>query len=495
MLESATSSPGGLRAPRRNALRTFLDVLLGRAVTATLSLAAIILTARLAPTSTTGIYTSSMGYALLLFMFLDLGSGLALVRGAASSSDRYEEIWLYVRTRALLTGLTTAVGLVLGFALFPRSAWQAMMTAMLVVLFSFAGVTSAVGQVMGDLRVYRNMLILQSIISVALTAMALIVLGVNGPVPLVAASAVGSLIATIVAIWWLFKNVPLPRHWGHISGVLTHMRGLAILGLATGLSSIYTRIDSILVLRINGANDAAFYGLAGRILEQGRVVPATLLIPLSPFLASYYATKDAVRSPEAVDWLTRLAVYLGVGLCLGLVSLSDVAVRLIGGPRFSDSATYLAILAVDLGLGVTSYMLVLSCIMAGLDRSYLLVAALSVVFNVSLNLLILSSTGPVGAAVTTVATEIFVVTCLLCHGGLREFRFTVAKRMGIAGGIMIAAVAAKLLASDTSVVLNVGISSLMFGGGLWAGWHALKALRGMPSTTLQRSTELAIQGG
>lgn len=495
MTEDSTSPRSGLQVPRKSALRTFLDVLFGRVVTSALSLVAIVLTARLAPTSTTGIYTSSMGYALLLFMFLDLGSGLALVRGAANSDDRYDEIWLYVRTRALLTAATTAIGLVLGFALFPQSAWPAMMTAMLVVLFSFAGVTSAVGQVLGDVRVYRNLLIVQSVVSAGLTATALVAFDVKGPVPLVAASAAGGLIATAAAFWWLFRHVPMPRHWLHMAGVLTHLRGLAILGLATGLSSIYTRIDSILVLRINGADDAAFYGLAGRILEQARVVPATLLIPLGPFLASYYAAKASIRSPEAVDWLARLAVYVGVGLCLCLAALSDVAVAVIGGARFSESATYLAILSVDLGLGVTSYVLVLSCIMAGLDRSYLLVAALSVAFNVALNLLILPSTGPVGAAVTTVATEIFVMISLLCHGGLREFRLTIARRMGIAGGIMIGAVAAKLLASDTDIVVNVGVSSLMLCGGMWAGWHALRLLRTMPSAGVERSTELAIQGG
>jgi O-antigen/teichoic acid export membrane protein len=495
MIESSTSPQSGLQAPRRNALRTFLDVLFGRGITSVLSLVAIILTAHLAPTSTTGIYTSSMGYALLLFMFLDLGSGLALVRGAASSDDRYDEIWLYIRTRALLTAVTTALGLVLGFALFPRDAWPAMMTAMLVVLFSFAGVTSSVGQVLGDVRVYRNLLILQAVVSTVLTAAALVVFNVRTPAPLVAASAAGSLVAAIAATWWLLRHVPRPRSWIKITGVLTHMRGLAILGLATGLSSIYARIDSILVLRINGANDAAFYGLAGRILEQARIVPATLLIPLGPFLASYYAAKTHVRSPEATDWLARLAVYLGVGLCLCLASVSDIAIAVVGGPRFSDSATYLVILSADLGLGVTSYVLVLSCIMAGLDRSYLIVAALSVIFNVTVNVLILPSTGPEGAAVTTVATEIFVMSSLLCYKTLREFRPILARRMGIAVAIMVAAVAVKLVANDADVVVDAGVSAILLGCGLWSGWHSMQLLRAMPSAAVEHSVEPALQPG
>jgi O-antigen/teichoic acid export membrane protein len=463
-------------------------------VTSVLSLAAIILTAHLAPTSTTGIYTSSMGYALLLFMFLDLGAGLALVRGAASSMDRYDEIWLYVRTRALLTLVTTAAGLALGLLLFPQSAWPAMMTAMLVVLFSFAGVTSAVGQVLGDVRVYRNLLILQSVVSATLTAAALIVFNVRSPVPLVAASAAGGFVATVVAVRWLLKHVPLPKHWGHISGVLTHLRGLVILGLATGLSSIYTRIDSILVLRINGTDDAAFYGLASRILEQGRVIPATLLIPLGPLLASYYAAEASARSPEAMDWLARLAVYLGIGLCLCLASVSDLAVAVIGGARFVESATYLAILSVALGLGVTSYSLVLSCIMAGHDKSYLIVAGLSVVFNVALNLLILPTTGPLGASITTVATEVFVIGSLLYYVALHE-RFVFVKRIGGAGGIMVAAVALKLLAGDASIPVDAGASIFILSGGLWAGWRALKLLQRMPSSSQEQSPQIAVQPG
>jgi O-antigen/teichoic acid export membrane protein len=153
------------------------------------------------------------------------------------------------------------------------------------------------------------------------------------------------------------------------------------------------------------------------------------------------------------------------------------------------------ILSVDLGLGVTSYVLVLSCIMAGLDRSYLLVAGLSVVFNVVVNLLILSSTGPEGAAVTTVATEIFVMTSLLCYEALREFRPILARRMGIAGTIMVAAVAAKLLANDADIVVDAGVSAILLGCGLWAGWHSMKLLRAMPKVAVERSVETALQSG
>lgn len=482
MTDTSESAQAGLQESRRSGLRTFLDVLLGRLVTSGLSLAAIVLTAHLAPTGTTGIYTSSMGYALLLFMFLDMGSGLALVRGAASSDDRNEEIWLYVRTRGLLTIATAVTGLIIGLLLFPRSAWPSMAVAMLVVLFSFAGITAAIGQVLGDVRIYRNLLVLQSVVSATLTAVALVGLDVRQPVPLVGASAAGGLVATIVAVWWVLKNVPLPRHRLHIVGVLAHLRGLAMLGLATGLSSVYARIDNILVLRINGASDAALYGLASRILEQGRVVPATLLIPLGPFLASHHATEPARRSPEAIDWLARLSACAGIALCLCLLSVSDFAVALIGGSRFADSATYLTILSADLGVGVVSYALVLNCIMAGHDRWYLIVAGVSVILNVALNMLVLPSQGPLGAAVITVITEFFVMIALFRQVAAED-RARFAKQVAIASSIMAFGVAAKLVSEDCVTAVDVGVSVLLLTGGLCAGWRALVLLRAMPGTT------------
>jgi O-antigen/teichoic acid export membrane protein len=490
MTGDSESPQAGLLVPRRSGLRTFLDVLLGRLVTSALSLGAIVLTAHLAPTATTGIYTSSMGYALLLFMFLDMGSGLALVREAAGSEDRNDEIWLYIRTRALLTIVTTGLGLAIGLALFPRTAWPAMMVAMLVVLFSFAGITSAVGQVLGDVRIYRNLLVLQSTVSATLTAVALIGFDVTKPVPLVAASAAGGLIATIGAIWWVLRRVPLPRHRLHVTGVLTHLRGLAMLGLATGLSSIYARIDSILVLRINGSSDAALYGLASRILEQGKVVPATLLIPLGPFLASHHAAEPSGRSPEAIDWLARLAVSTGIALCLCLASLSDFAVMLIGGSRFSDSATYLTILSADLGLGVVSYALVLNCIMSGHDRWYLVVAGLSVGLNIALNLVVLPSHGPSGAAVITVVTEVFVMVALfrqVATGDRRKF----VTRVGAASVVMVAGVVAKLVSENSITIIDIGVSSIILAGGLYAGWTALLLLRSMPRSAQALTAQLA----
>jgi hypothetical protein len=65
--------------------------------------------------------------------------------------------------------------------------------------------------------------------------------------------------------------------------------------------------------------------------------------------------------------------------------------------------------------------------------------------------------------------------------------------MGVASGIMVAAVTAKLLASDINIIINIGISSLILGAGLWAGWYALRLLRAMPSAVVEPSVEFAAQ--
>lgn len=475
----ATRAVGGA-APRPSALRTFSEVLVGRVGTAVLSLTSIVLVARTAPTAEVGIYTAAMGFALLLFMFLDLGSGQALVRSAAADSDEHQEIWLYLRTRATLTVLTATVGCLLVPVLFPVDARPAALLGMIVVLFSFAGPLAPVGQVIGRVRPYRNVLLLQGVVSMALTAVALFVLGYRTAVPLVAASAVGSVVGSVVAAVWLARSVPpvVLRGWTAIG---PHLRTLALLGLATGLGSVYGRIDNTLVLRLVGTTDAAYYGIATRIIDQARIVPSTLLIPLGTVLAAMYATRIAPSRPEA-RWLIRLGVLIGTALTLALTASSTWATLIIGGHEYDDAARLVIVLGLALGVSVVGYVVVLCAIMAGEDRLYLSATAISLVLSVGANLVLLPAVGTMGAACTTIATQFCLMSVLLGSARFAGLRRPVLNGLGAMVVVAVAAVVCKLGAAHRGPTADAIVSLALLAGAAAVGWRGLRLLNAAPTS-------------
>jgi O-antigen/teichoic acid export membrane protein len=394
---------------------SFGQVLSGRLVTATLAATSIVVITRTAPVATVGVYTAVTGYAALLAMFLDLGSGQGLVRDAELSADRESAIVRYIRTRTALTGATVLIGGLVALVLFPSDAYAAVLVGMAVVACSFVGILAAIGQVVGGVSAYRNGLILQSLLSTGGVVLLLFVADVREPAPLVGASAVAALIAAGYAFAWVRRTVGRLRSRVTLRQLLFHMRGLAILGLATGLSSVYNRLDGALLLRLGGSTEAAFYGVAYRMLDQAAVVPATLLVPLAPFLAVRLSNGRRLDA-GATAWLFGLTRSLGMGLCVGFGATANFAVLLLAGPQYDVAAFYAVILAASLALVVAANVLVVGLIMAHHERAYLKIAAVSVAFNIALNVTFIPMFGGYACAVATAATEtlVAVLAVLAC---------------------------------------------------------------------------------
>jgi O-antigen/teichoic acid export membrane protein len=479
-----TPSHGKERAPQWVA-SAFGQVLSGRLVTATLAAVSIVLVTRTAPIATVGVYTAVTGYAALLGMFLDLGSGQGLVRDAEISADRDGAIVRYVWTRTALTGTTVLVGGFVALLLFPADAYTAAFVGMAVVACSFVGILAPIGQVIGDVRAYRDGVIVQSLVSTAGVLVLLFAVHVSEPAPLVAASAAASFVAAGYAFAWVRRRVGRLPSRLTLRQLLFHMRGLAILGLATGLSSVYNRLDGALLLRLGGSTEAAFYGVAYRMLDQAAVVPATLLVPLAPFLAARL-TNGRRLDAAASAWLFSLARSLGVGLCVGFGATANFAVLVLAGPHYDLAALYAVILAASLALVVAANVLVLGLIMAHHEAAYLKIAVASVVVNVALNVAFIPTFGGYACAAVTAATEMLVailavLTCdvydrrmgLSAVGGLAAAACVVVggKTAVMAGGDRL-----DLACSGTAVVLAVAILS-----------RALRTLHRAPAMTSHAS--------
>ena len=179
---------------------------------------------------------------------------------------------------------------------------------------------------------------------------------------------------------------------------------LALSGL---LVNLYGRIDQVIVFRAAGASDAGLYGAVYRILEQAHFIPLSLNATMFPMVAAAWAV-DRGRARRLLQLGAEYMMVGSVGLLAFAIVCARPAVEFVFGSSFSDAAPALPILmgafiAISFGYLGGQGVLVL-----GLQRLAVTAAAVGLVVNVVLNLLLVPPYGFLAAAWITLVTEVLV---------------------------------------------------------------------------------------
>lgn len=417
-----------------------------RIIAAVIALLTMVVITRSVPVPTVGVYATAMGVVLLLSMFLDLGSTQLLVREATRSDSVLDPVHEYVRTRAYLTVSATLVGIALCLLVLPAEARVTGVVAMGVVLFSFAGMLVGIGQVFSSIREYRVALIGQAFITFLATLVAVKILDWKSAAALTACSVIGGFAGSVYAFVVVHRRTGMPSFVDG-SKSIQRLRSLAILGLATALSSVYYRVDGLILLRLRGSEIAAYYAVAYRALDQARLLPTAAMLPLGPFLSRRLAESDRLDAADDLI-LRKVSVQGGLGLSVLLIAVSDVVVLVLGGTKYRPSVDLLLILAVAVSLSGFVITATLRAIMSDQENALLFASVTAFAFNVTLNVAAIPRWGAEAAAVVTALTELLVVTWLVVHSDA-----------GGARGKLIGAIGVVLAASTVATLKHVAITA------------------------------------
>lgn len=474
-----TERPQAAQEDRATPSRLFLDFAGSRVVGALLSLATIVVVTRGVSVSTAGVYVAAISYALLLASFVDLGTGPHLVRQAVLGSANHH-ISVYVWTRAFVTLVVVVIGAIGAVILFPEAYRSAAFISLGYVALSMYGVIGPIGQVVGDARPFRIATVAQGVL--VLTGVTAVVVLSHPPSAnlLVGAYVLGSFISTAGALLWAkrhmirMKLTEIPAH------VRRNLRRVIMLGLAVSASLMYLRIDQSLVLHYLGADDSAYYGIASRIMFQALLVPASLQLSIGYLLADRLKSKNGFAPGESAS-LSRMVVELGLGLSVAVIATSDLAILVLGGPRYEAALAPTLILAVSLLPACYSYLVGTSAVMSSRDRAYLVIATVALVFNVAANIALTPRLGVEAAAAISTITQLGVAIAL---GLLMGTRGGAAGGFGLAVSLVLvcAAAALKWAAHDHgSDGLNVSVSVLLGALAAFPLVSSYRRLRRLPS--------------
>lgn len=214
--------------------------------------------------------------------------------------------------------------------------------------------------------------------------------------------------------------------------------GIAV-GIAGSLTFAYARIDQLLVFELApDPSEVGIYAAMYKILENASFLPIAVMTTLFPIMAGLYpADPDRLRRimQTAIDYLMIIA--LG-GLALTLAAAEPI-VELLFGPDYASGAAILPILLASLVPICIGYVAGNMVIATDLQKRYIWFAAVGLLINAPLNVVLIPEYGIEAAAWITLATEVVVVSLTL-HAVLRRIEMRLGLRR-IGAGIAAAAIA------------------------------------------------------
>jgi len=366
---------------------------------------------------TTGFLTRGLGvevfgnYILITSVFVlidslaDFGTRIIGIKEASfvESEKEKKEIWVQIMwLRLLMTGMAFVVGLILvlfwkGFYLIKAEAGLALL---MIWFTSVAGSIEVVWQT----RMQMWVKVLTEIIFPILFLGLLYI--VSGPLSLllvfgcVLGARIISLIFGLRAVFFVVKtNEIKPINFKLVQKLfyLSWPMGLYLL-----IFSSYDRaVDSMMIERMVGIKEVAWYGLAYKIYS-------TLLQPAYFFVGSVFPLLSAKNQSNKKRLFGISLGLLILGAFLVVIVIYMLAPWIIGilaGPEFKESVLILRYLLGAVFFSYLGHLAGFTLISKGKQKTMLVLGLIILSFNIGANLIAIPRFGVYGGAAVTVLTE------------------------------------------------------------------------------------------
>jgi O-antigen/teichoic acid export membrane protein len=243
-----------------------------------------------------------------------------------------------------------------------------------------------------------------------LIAALLLVQNTSDVVPAASALTLGIALTTASSIvsaggWSRFR----PQIGGAVRGTVA--RSLP-LGAAAIAIAIYYSIDTVLLGFLRSGQEVAFYTAAYRlilpVLGLASVV-ATVAIPHLSFLS----VSDEAAADLAAVTLSRHIILVALPIAIGGALVVDPIIVTVYGPAFLPASGPFRILVFSVATVYANAAFAFLLLARHQDLRYLSAVTAGAVVNVAANLLVIPIAGMMGAAVTTIGSEILVLGLIL----------------------------------------------------------------------------------
>ena len=453
---------------------------LAEAIVRGLKLAVLPLVARIFGPAEFGKFAFAYSFASVFNIVFDAGLATTTTRELAAAK-RNEALLPDILLMKLGLGLLGMIAIVLGTLLITHDPT---IRAMIVVLGAAFFVLELVNLSFAIFRAQQRMeyeflvRVAQAVFLVAAVAAAAwkapSVLNVS-----YAYLASGTLTLALVAVVTRGRMVRV-RAWVQATAWRRILAIAVPLALASGATTAYMNLDSILLGYLGRITDTGWYNLATRIVGILLVPTGLLSLVIFPAFASTAAEVDATFRKRWDRWSIGM-IALGAYLACVVFTAADPLVRLLFGPAFAPTSAALRILLIAVVMIFVYTPSFQAMIVFDRQRTLFWALLVGAAINVLLNVALIPRYGLYGAAWATVVTHGVLLCELLA---LAHWCTPVRPVSGaVVGGLASAAVAgtlayAAMSVTRTNIWLAVPLGSAVFAASLLG----LDRSRAVPAT-------------
>jgi len=409
-------------------------------------------------------YLGTEGFGLLSFVIAsmgilgvvaDLGMNSLMVRNVAvdrSLAGKYlGNVLLIKMILSLLIFVTLFTVIIVGS--YPsETVWVVFFIGLSVILSIFTGVFTNVFQSFEKMQYLAIGDIVRSVLMLV-GAFFIISLG-ESVVVLASVYFYANLVVFVYSVFvvlWKFARPRIEfdwRFWKKIFRDSLPMGGMAICFL------IYFRVDTVMLAFMKGDVAVGLYNAAYRLTDATMVIPALVMTVVFPVLSRYHEQGRGIFL-QVYEKSFKFLLYGGLLMAVMVTLLSYPIIGVVYGDAFLESAGALQILIWAAAALFLSNVLGSVLVAANKQMFGLYINLATIFINVFLNLGMIPFYGFIGAAITTVVSEIInIIICMYYlekHGypiGLKAVFLPAFLGLGVIGGVI-------------GVLSFVGISSVV----------------------------------
>jgi O-antigen/teichoic acid export membrane protein len=184
------------------------------------------------------------------------------------------------------------------------------------------------------------------------------------------------------------------------------------LGAAAIAIAIYYSIDTVLLGIFRSAEEVAYYAAAYRIILPILAMAAAVGSVAVPHLSFLDSTNNAAAD-QAAATLSRQLFFWALPLSVGGALIAETIIQTVYGTEFGPAAAPFRILVWSVLTVYGNAAFAFLMLARQRDRRYLIATTAGALMNVGLNLFVIPLAGMIGAALTTMVSELTVLGLIL----------------------------------------------------------------------------------
>jgi O-antigen/teichoic acid export membrane protein len=193
------------------------------------------------------------------------------------------------------------------------------------------------------------------------------------------------------------------------------IRGGLLIGVRGMLKGVSFRVDAFMLGLMRASSEVGWYGAAFKFLEASFFIQDAVGASFQPAISRAFGRKKRKTIAELYGrGLKVLLIVAGFATAAG-VAYSYELIAFVFGTEYVNASSALMILICALPFVYCSMTSIVLLDAVGSQGRTVTFFAISVVLNLGLNLLLIPLYGYIGAAITTVVTEVFLAVALTWH--------------------------------------------------------------------------------